>query len=603
MADSNPLTTSVPVGADKVQQLLELGSSFADHGQWREAAEMLVLALRLKPDCADAREQLARVRRAQRQGQLPAEGATLREAAGEEFRRRALDGSHFLGLARLYEQKGEIRQAIECLEIAKAKAPSNPAPHKLHGKLLLQRGNAQAAARELARAAHLDPFDRETEETLGLAEHQQRRFAPAAAATARAFLLVGDLQSVDAVRLRRRLMTLRRILGWGNQETSRLFDQAREHLQTARDRLEWRRERFPEEEGLPHGGAWFGATPAHARPGLIALAARLRRLTALASLADGELFRLTAAVQEEMHAAGSLVFAQRGDGRDLYLVEEGMIRLERTSGYGTFPLSTVAPGELAGEASSLLRQPRGTDAVALRPSRLLRIDSATLERLSRESPELSQQLLWCLWHSLAGKLRAANEQLREIFAASAMPHDALAARLQPATAGERVHLASQDKVRLFREQGLSQRELATLATFSREKRFAAGSYLFREGDPGDELYAVVEGRVLISKYIPGGGDEALAILRRGEFFGEMALIDGQPRSADARAEGGAATVLALDQATLRDLLALDPAASADFLRLLCRLLARRLTEAEEKVLGWRMLGGGATEQGGEDQPT
>ena len=76
------------------------------------------------------------------------------------------------------------------------------------------------------------------------------------------------------------------------------------------------------------------------------------------------------------------------------------------------------------------------------------------------------------------------------------------------------------------------------------------------------MYVVVEGRVLISKYIPGAGEEALALLERGDFFGEMSLIDGDPRSADARADGDAVTVLALDQATIRELLILDPAASA-----------------------------------------
>ena len=398
------VTTPALASEDKVQQLLSL-TFFADHSQWREAAEMLALALRLKPDCAEAREQLARVRRAQRQGQVPPAGATLRETAWEEFRRRALDGAHFLGLARLYEQKGEAGLAAECLDIAKAKAPSNPAPHKLHGNLLLQRGNAQAAARELTRAAHLDPFDRETAESSGLAEHKRQRYEPAATATARAFLLVGEVHSADAERLRRRLMTLKRILGWSTAQMAAL-ERARDHLQTARERLEWHRERFLEEEGLPHGGAWFGATPARARPGLIALAARLRRMSALASLGDEQLFRMTTTVQEEMHASGSMVFAQRGDGRDLYLVEEGQVRLERTSGYGTFSLRSAIAGELAGEASWLLRQPRTTDAVASRPSRLLRIDGAALDHLCQESPDLSQQLLWCLWHSLAAKLLA-----------------------------------------------------------------------------------------------------------------------------------------------------------------------------------------------------
>ncbi len=115
--------------------------------------------------------------------------------------------------------------------------------------------------------------------------------------------------------------------------------------------------------------------------------------------------------------------------------------------------------------------------------------------------------------------------------------------------------------------------------------------IFAEGDPGREMYVVLEGRVRISKFIPGGGEEALAILERGDFFGEMALIDGQPRSADARAHGGPVTVLALDEATIKEVLTVDPEASLEFLQLLCRLVAKRLREIDEKVIGWRIMSG------------
>ncbi len=105
------------------------------------------------------------------------------------------------------------------------------------------------------------------------------------------------------------------------------------------------------------------------------------------------------------------------------------------------------------------------------------------------------------------------------------------------------------------------------------------------------MYVVLEGRVLITKYIPGAGEEALAILERGDFFGEMSLIDGELRSADARAHGGPLTVLAIDQGTIQEMLALDPQASLDFMKLLCRLVAKRLREIDEKVIGWRILSG------------
>ena len=51
------------------------------------------------------------------------------------------------------------------------------------------------------------------------------------------------------------------------------------------------------------------------------------------------------------------------------------------------------------------------------------------------------------------------------------------------------------------------------------------------------------------------------------------------------------TVLALDQATIQEMLVLDPQASLDFLKLLCRLVAKRLREIDEKVIGWRIMSG------------
>jgi CRP/FNR family transcriptional regulator, cyclic AMP receptor protein len=580
---------------DQVAQLSELARYFAEQRMYAEAADLYALAVQVAPGDAAARRGLDRMRRAQRRVQGSGR-STLREAVQEEFRRSSIDGAHFVGLANLYAHQRRFADAIECLEVAQTKAPANPAHHKLYGTILYRRREFDAAVRELERALLLDPFDRQVAETLGLAYHEWHRFEDAAGATAHAFLLLPDLDTEVADRLRRRLLTLRRILGWSNRELQRLFRRRQEVLHTAFDRLEWHRERFHEEASLPRGGALFGAPPPREKRGLIELAARLRRLRVWSELSDQQLFRLAGAVQEEFHEPGSLIYTQGSPGRDLYAIEQGEVTVQRPTSYGTFRLRVLPPDELLGEAAFLSRQDRSNDALATRPTHLLRLDNRELEALLVETPELGAQLLWSVWHSLARKLRSGNEQLRTIFAGATTGDTSLGARLHPEAKGERVEVDEREKIEVFREQGLSHHELMTLATFSREKRFAEGEYLFHEGDPGDELYAVVEGRALISKFIPGGGDEALAILSRGEFFGEMALIEGRPRSADARAFGGALTVLALDGKTIRDLFTLDAAASLEFLRLLCRLMARRLAEIEDKVIGWRILDGYRQEQ-------
>jgi CRP/FNR family transcriptional regulator, cyclic AMP receptor protein len=61
----------------------------------------------------------------------------------------------------------------------------------------------------------------------------------------------------------------------------------------------------------------------------------------------------------------------------------------------------------------------------------------------------------------------------------------------------------------------------------------AGTPLVRRGDPGDSMYLIEEGRIRISVKDADGHEATLAELASGEFFGEMAIIDGQPRSADA----------------------------------------------------------------------
>jgi CRP/FNR family cyclic AMP-dependent transcriptional regulator len=595
-----------------VDEIAGLARRMSAAARYDEAAELLLLALRLDSENLAVKLALAEVRKLQQQagGGGDGRGRSLREALREGFRRNAIDAAHFLGLAHLYAERGENARAIECLEVAKAKDLANPAHAKLHGRLLFRRKDFDGAAEEFAKALRLNPFDREIAESASRAEFERKRFEAALAATAHAYLLLNGGDEEGARRLRRRIQTLKQILGWGSRELAQVFRERQELIHTAFDRLEWHRERFLEQGGFAQGNAFAasalapvpsavaapegasGQAGTGARSGQLHLAARLRRLKVWSHLTDEQIFRLTALAREEIHETGGLVFAHRSQGRDLYVLERGEVLVQRPTAYGTFTLGKLDPGSMFGEASYITGLDRSSDASALSTCQLLRFEAAALDALVEAAPELGVKLYWSFWHSLAQKLRATNDQLKTFFSSDSMPENFLRLRRRPSPpSAPEVKVESTDKIRLFREQGLSRRELMTLATFSREERFAAGASLFQEGDEGNEMYVILEGKAMISKFIPGAGEEALAILERGDFFGEMALIDGEPRSADARAYGGPLIVLTLDQATVREILAMDPHAALEFMQLLCRLVGNRLREIDEKVVGWRILSG------------
>src|SRR5438093_9131590 len=67
----------------------------------------------------------------------------------------------------------------------------------------------------------------------------------------------------------------------------------------------------------------------------------------------------------------------------------------------------------------------------------------------------------------------------------------------------------------------------------------AGTFLFRAGDAGDAMYIIERGKVRICLRATDGHEVTLTELSRGDFFGDMALLDGQRRSADALVAEGA----------------------------------------------------------------
>ena len=91
-------------------------------------------------------------------------------------------------------------------------------------------------------------------------------------------------------------------------------------------------------------------------------------------------------------------------------------------------------------------------------------------------------------------------------------------------------------VAIFKD--LDDSELAEIAEICSEEKFVSGEYIFREGEHGNRLYLICDGEVRISRDVPGSGEEALAILKPGALFGEMAVFDRSERSTHAISNGG-----------------------------------------------------------------
>ena len=89
------------------------------------------------------------------------------------------------------------------------------------------------------------------------------------------------------------------------------------------------------------------------------------------------------------------------------------------------------------------------------------------------------------------------------------------------------------RIHLFAD--LTDRESDTILDLMREKTVAKGTTVFHQNDHGGGLYLLLAGSVKITRAGRDGRDVTVAMLHEGNFFGEMSLIDGQPRSASATA--------------------------------------------------------------------
>jgi CRP/FNR family transcriptional regulator, cyclic AMP receptor protein len=135
---------------------------------------------------------------------------------------------------------------------------------------------------------------------------------------------------------------------------------------------------------------------------------------------------------------------------------------------------------------------------------------------------------------------------------------------------------------------LSPDELGKIAELCESQSWESGEYIFREGEPGNRLFIIVEGGVRISREIPGAGEEALAVLKRGALFGEMAVFDKSERSTDAISHGGT-TALTISRSEFEMLLEFNRDLAYKVLWSVVRMLSGRLRSTNDSLRSFLAL--------------
>src|ERR1700724_2672086 len=126
---------------------------------------------------------------------------------------------------------------------------------------------------------------------------------------------------------------------------------------------------------------------------------------------------------------------------------------------------------------------------------------------------------------------------------------------------------------------LPSEKLETIAQLLRERRLAESEVLCRQGDPGDALFIVTGGRIRLSTTDPSGNEKILTYFTDGQFFGEMSLLTGAPRSATATAESDC-QVLILDKPAFDQLLA----GHTQIMREMLKIVSQRTMQTNQKLL-------------------
>ncbi|MEY2516998.1 MAG: hypothetical protein QOJ89_4356, partial [bacterium] len=297
----------------------------------------------------------------------------------------------------------------------------------------------------------------------------------------------------------------------------------------------------------------------------------LARSALFEALDDDERRELAELLRPFSLAADEVLFRQGTPADRMYFVTSGRLAVHRAGDGTIVPLAVCEAGAVLGEMALAAATLHSGTAIALESSTGFELDTADFAIMRRLDRPLAHKVLERLARLLCERVRAITGAVADDREPSS----------RDAPASPRWRAPGPDRLALLRGcgffAGFDDEHLKGVLERMRERTLADGEVVFAAGAPGDALYVVAEGTVEVSLE-RDSRRVRLGILGPGKVFGEVALIDGGPRSATCGALGDA-TVLELGQdafATLAE------AYSPLSLRLLEALIAN-LVAAHERL--------------------
>ena len=289
---------------------------------------------------------------------------------------------------------------------------------------------------------------------------------------------------------------------------------------------------------------------------------------------------------ERIYQRGNIVYREGDKGDCFYRILNGSVEVTVDAGQPSEKkLTTLGQGDFFGEMAVMAGRERSATITVLEDeTKLLELTAGNLNEAFVEQPEMVLDLIKLLGgriRSLSADYEAACATLNEIKAATAQPYtptlfDKARMILSYLSGGKKASVKPSEEARIAAQEEKGIHQTNPVSSYS------AGTILYREGEPGKCMYRIHYGRV--SVYAGYGTDDEIKLteLAVNQFFGEMGMLDAEPRSATVVILDDNTTLEAIYPDDLQELFKKNPSVITMILEHTSRRL-RKLTEEYSEV--------------------